>query len=135
MGLAVSGVGMALFAVCENPYVICSFGFLFFAALPFANNSLDYLVRTNIPSELQGRAWGFLGFISQLGYVAAYGLSGITADLIGKVSGKGVGAGSAITIIGAGIYLVIVAIVMSRIKKIRELENVEETVQVQTETA
>ena len=63
IGLVVSGVGMALFAVCENPYVICAFGFLFFAALPFANNSLDYLVRTNIPDELQGRAWGFLGFI------------------------------------------------------------------------
>ena len=135
IGLAVSGIGMALFAVCENPYIICSFGFLFFAALPFANNSLDYLVRTNIPAELQGRAWGFLGFISQLGYVAAYGLSGITADIIGKVSGKGVGTGSAITIICAGICLVIVALVMSRIKKIRELENVDEPVQTQVETA
>ncbi len=123
IGLAVSGIGMALFAVSKNPYVICAFGFLFFAALPFANNSLDYLVRTNIPAELQGRAWGFLGFISQLGYVAAYGLSGITADFIGKVTGGGVGKGSALTVIGSGICLVIVALVMSRIKKIRELEN------------
>ena len=123
IGLVVSGVGMALFAVCENPYVICAFGFLFFAALPFANNSLDYLVRTNIPDELQGRAWGFLGFISQLGYVAAYSLSGITADLVGNVTGGGVGKGSAITVICSGICLVIVALVMSRIKKIRELES------------
>ena len=126
IGLVVSGVGMALFAVCENPYVICAFGFLFFAALPFANNSLDYLVRTNIPDELQGRAWGFLGFISQLGYVAAYGLSGVTADLVGKVTGGGVGKGSAITITCAGICLIIVALVMSGIKKIRELENTPE---------
>lgn len=126
LGLAVSGLGMALFAVCENPYVICAFGFLFFAALPFANNSLDYLVRTNIPDELQGRAWGFLGFISQLGYVAAYGLSGVTADLVGKVTGGGVGKGSAITVTCAGICLIIVALVMTRIKKIRELENVPE---------
>ena len=125
MGLAVSGLGMALFAVCENPYVICAFGFLFFAALPFANNSLDYLVRTNIPDELQGRAWGFLGFISQLGYVVAYGLSGITADFVGNVTGGGVGKGSAITVICSGICLVIVALVMSRIKKIRELEQTE----------
>ena len=126
LGLAVSGLGMALFAVCENPYVICAFGFLFFAALPFANNSLDYLVRTNIPDELQGRAWGFLGFISQLGYVAAYGLSGVTADLVGKVTGGGVGKGSAITVTCAGICLIIVALVMSGIKKIRELENTPE---------
>ena len=83
----------------------------------------DFLVRTNIPAELQGRAWGFLGFISQLGYVVAYSLSGVTADAIGKVTGKGVGAGSSITIIGAGICLVIVAVAMSGIKKIRELEK------------
>ena len=114
---------MAMFAVFKNPVIICAFGFLFFAALPFANNSLDFLVRTNIPDELQGRAWGFLGFISQLGYVVAYSLSGVTADAIGKVTGKGVGAGSSITIIGAGICLVIVAISMSGIKKIRELEK------------
>ena len=112
VGLVVSGIGMAMFAVFENPVLICSFGFLFFAALPFANNSLDYLVRTNIPAELQGRAWGFLGFISQLGYVVAYSLSGITADVVGKVTGKGVGTGSSITIIAAGICLVIVALVM-----------------------
>ncbi len=126
MGLALSGIGMALFAVTQNKLVICLFGFMFFASIPFANNSLDYLVRTNIPDELQGRAWGFLGFISQLGYVAAYGLSGVTADLVGKVTGGGVGKGSAITVTCAGICLIIVALVMSRIKKIRELENVPE---------
>ncbi|SDY00451.1 Major Facilitator Superfamily protein [Ruminococcaceae bacterium YAD3003] len=125
IGLAVSGIGMSLFAICENIYVICFFGFVFFAALPFANNSLDYLVRTNIPAEMQGRAWGFIGFISQLGYVIAYGISGITADFIGKVTNKGVGGGSAITVIASGICLFIVALAMSGIKRIRELENTE----------
>ena len=114
---------MALFAVTENIYIVCIFGFVFFAALPFANNCLDYLVRINIPAELQGRAWGFLGFISQLGYVAAYGLSGITADLIGNATGLGVGKGSAITVIISGICLVIVALAMLGIKRIKDLEN------------
>ena len=123
MGLAVSGIGMALFAVTHNMMVICIFGFMFFAALPFANNSLDYLVRTNIPDELQGRAWGFIGFISQLGYVAAYGLCGVTADAVGRATGRGVGAGSALTIIFSGACLVVVALVMSKIRKIRELER------------
>ena len=125
LGLAVSGVGMALFAVTQNVYIICAFGFVFFAALPFANNCLDYLVRINIPSELQGRAWAFLGFISQLGYVAAYALSGITADAVGKLTGKGVGGGSSVTIICSGICLVIVALSMLWIRKIKELEKVE----------
>ena len=126
IGLAVSGIGMAMFAVTQNIFVIGAFGFLFFAALPFANNSLDYLVRTNIPDELQGRAWGFLGFISQLGYVAAYALSGVTADMVGSLTGKGVGTGASITIIISGAALVIVALVMSGIKSIRTLEQHEE---------
>lgn len=31
--------------------MICASGFAFFAMLPFANNCLDYLVRTNIAEE------------------------------------------------------------------------------------
>ncbi len=123
LGLAVSGIGMSLFAVCENKIVICVFGFLFFAAIPFANNSLDYLVRTNIPDELQGRAWGLIGFISQMGYVIAYALCGVTADMVGRATGTGVGTGAALTIIASGACLVIVALIMSRIKKIRDLEK------------
>jgi len=121
-GLAVAGAGMALFAVTENIYVICIFGFLFFAAIPFANNSLDYLVRASIPSEYQGRAWGLLGFISQLGYVAAYALSGVTADTMGMITGKGVGTGSAITVIFSGICMAVVALILSGIRRIRVLE-------------
>ncbi len=36
---------------------------MFFAAFPVANNCLDYLARTNIAEEAQGRAWGLIGFI------------------------------------------------------------------------
>ncbi|MBR3277510.1 MAG: MFS transporter [Lachnospiraceae bacterium] len=127
IGLAVSGIGMALFAVTQNIIIVCVFGFVFFAALSFANNCLDYLVRINIPAELQGRAWGFLGFISQLGYVVAYALCGVTADTVGKLTGKGVGTGSSITIICSGICLVVVSLAMLGIKKIGDLENAAET--------
>ena len=123
IGLAVSGIGMSLFGLFDNVILICAAGFLFFAALPFANNSLDYLVRTNIPDELQGRAWGFIGFISQLGYVVAYALCGVTADTVGKLTHTGVGTGSSITILFSGVCLVIVSLIMSRIKKIKALEQ------------
>ncbi len=85
---------MAGFGIWENIFIICIFGFIFFAMLPFANSCLDYLVRTNIADELQGRAWGFIGFISQIGYVVAYALSGAAADwfsvylLDGKIYGE-----------------------------------------------
>ncbi len=86
VSLFIAGIGMAGFGVRENIFCACGFGFLFFAMLPFANNCLDYLIRRNIPDALQGRAWGLIGFISQIGYVAAYGLAGAAAD---KAAEKG----------------------------------------------
>lgn len=55
LSLSLAGIFMVFFGIWENIYLICIFGFAFFAMLPFANNCLDYLVRTNIPDELQGR--------------------------------------------------------------------------------
>ncbi|MBP5353962.1 MAG: MFS transporter [Lachnospiraceae bacterium] len=123
LGLAFAGVMMAMFGVSHNLYVICAFGFLFFAAMPFANNSLDYLARTNIPEELQGRAWGLIGFISQSGYVIAYGLSGVIADAVGRMTGGGVGRGASITIFASGLCLTVIALWIGRIRRIRELEE------------
>ena len=124
--LVLAGLFMIGFGVMENIYLICTFGFLFFAMLPFANNCLDYLVRTNIPGELQGRAWGFIGFLSQIGYVFAYGFSGIIADAIGKNLGTGVGRGAAFVIQVSGVMLAIVAVIMVRIESIKKLENKSE---------
>ena len=123
IGLVISGIGMAGFGISKNILVIGTFGFIFFAALPIANNSLDYLARTNIPDEFQGRAWGFIGFISQLGYVVAYALSGVIADTVGKVTGGGVGKGASLTIIISGICLALIASGIIKVKKIRELET------------
>ncbi len=121
--LALSGIFMAGFSLTELTVPICICGFLFFAALPFANNCLDYLVRTNIPDELQGRTWGLIGFISQLGYVVAYSVSGVTADVLGEISGKGVGRGSAFLVFIAGICLSFIALSIQFFKKIRDLEK------------
>ena len=123
LGLFISGIGMAFFGVFEQPVLIALFGFIFFAALPIANNSLDYLARTNIPEEVQGRAWGFIGFISQLGYVISYALSGITADAVGSITGGGVGKGAALTITVSGIGLAVIAVAISRVKRIADLEK------------
>ncbi|MCR5503547.1 MAG: MFS transporter [Lachnospiraceae bacterium] len=130
VALALAGFFMAGFGLFESIIPIMLFGFLFFASLPFANNCLDYLVRTNIPDEAQGRVWGMIGFISQLGYVAAYAVSGKAADILGQTTGRGVGRGAALVIIFAGILQGMVAILIPLSGKIRELEK--ETVIYQT---
>ncbi|MBR5361627.1 MAG: MFS transporter [Lachnospiraceae bacterium] len=121
--LMLSGIFMLGFGLFENVIPICIFGFLFFAMLPFANNCLDYLARTNIPADAQGRAWGMVGFISQLGYVVAYAISGKLADMLGLINGRGVGRGSAQVIMISGACLTVIASTLFFPESIRKLEK------------
>ena len=121
--LALAGLFMILFAQWENIILICLFGFFFFAMLPLANSSLDYLARTNIPDELQGRAWGFIGFLSQLGYIPAYALAGILADKAAAALKVTVGRGAALVITVSGVLLIVVSVVSLFSRRIRNLET------------
>lgn len=133
-----SGVFMALFGMKENLTFITASGILFFAMLPLANMSIDYLLRTNIDNELQGRVWGLVGLISQLGYIAAYATSGVLADYVftpllleggglsgsvGEILGTGEGRGAGFLIVIAGGLLCIVSIALYRIKAVQKLEG------------
>lgn len=133
-----AGIFMILFGLRENILFISIAGFLFFAMLPFANTSIDYLIRTNIDNQIQGRVWGLIGLISQLGYVAAYAISGILADYVftplllpdgllaasvGKITGTGSGRGIGFLIMLAGLLLCVTAVVLTGIKSIRALEK------------
>ena len=123
LSLTAAGIFMLGFGLFESIAPLCVFGFLFFAMLPFANNCLDYLMRTNIPAEAQGRAWGLIGFLSQLGYVAAYAISGTAADALGRIGDRGVGQGAALVICTAGICLAATAALILLPKSIRNLEH------------
>ncbi len=123
VSLFFAGITMAMFGIKQNIYVMCVMGFLFFAMLPFANNCLDYLTRINIPDEKQGRAWGLIGFLSQLGYVVAYGLSGILADGISASMSISVGRGSAYMVIISGGLLCLTSIFLVFLSSVRELER------------
>ncbi len=125
LALLLAGIFMMGMSLFENIYTICFFGFLFFAVLPVANNCMDYLARTNIPDELQGRAWGFIGFLSQLGYVVAYAVSGVAADALGVLTKRGVGRGAAVMVMISGIFLAVTALTLSGIRGIRQLEAQE----------
>ncbi len=132
-----AGVFMTLFGLRENIWLIGFSGFLFFAMLPFANASLDFLIRTNIDNELQGRVWGLIGLILQLGYVVAYASSGLMADYVfapmllpdgvlaqsvGKIVGTGAGRGIGFLIMLAGLLLCGVSAMLSRMKSVNGLE-------------
>ncbi len=138
VSLFFTGIFMVGFGIRESILVICIFGFMFFAMLPFANTSLDYLIRTNIDNQLQGRIWGLIGIISQLGYVIAYATLGPLADYfftplllengalagsVGKIIGVGSGRGIGLLIIVAGILLSFTSIILYQIKSVRELEK------------
>ena len=91
--------------------------------LPLANSSLDYLARTNIPDRLQGRAWGFIGFLSQLGYIPAFALSGVLADRAAGWMNVTVGRGSALIICVSGALLIAVSALSLLSRRIRNLET------------
>lgn len=140
LAMAFFGIGgfMVLFGIRENIILITVSGFLFFMCLPFANTCLDILVRQNIPNEAQGRAWGMIGLISQMGYVLANAVCGVLADYVfapalredgflygnvGKVIGTGEGRGAALLIILGGICMCILALCICRSVKIKALEK------------
>ncbi|WP_114497425.1 MFS transporter [Fontibacillus phaseoli] len=131
------GVFMAGFGFRENMVLICISGFLFFAMMPFANASLDFLVRTNLDNSVQGRAWALIGILSQLGFVAAYAFSGLLADYVftpllvegglladsvGKIIGTGSGRGTGLLIIIAGMLLCMTSILLYHLKPVKKLE-------------
>lgn len=125
LSLLFAGAAMVGFGIWENIYPVCTFGFLFFAALPFANNCLDYLVRTNIADELQGRAWGVIGFLTQIGYVVAYAASGAAADGLAARLEISVGRGAAAVVVLSGALLAVTALCLYRVKSVRALEAAE----------
>lgn len=125
LSLLFAGAAMVGFGIWENIYPVCTFGFLFFAALPFANNCLDYLVRTNIADELQGRAWGVIGFLTQIGYVVAYAASGAAADGLAARLEISVGRGAAAVVVLSGVLLAVTALCLYRVKSVCALEVAE----------
>ncbi|MBW9147187.1 MFS transporter [Clostridium sp. CM028] len=136
-----SGITMAGFGATTSMTVIIISGFLFFASLPYATASIDVLIRKSIDNDKQGRAWGLISLISQLGYVIAYILAGVLADYVfnpalveggvladtvGKVIGTGETRGIGFLLILAGIGLVITALIVSKSKTIRGMDSKKE---------
>ena len=132
------GIFMSMTGLNENLAVIGISTFLFFSTLPFMNSCADVLVRVSIPNELQGRVWGLISLITQMGTVTAYINSGIMADYIfepmfnknvilvkniGMIIGTGKGRGIGFMLILSGIGMLIMAIVIWKNREIREVSE------------
>ena len=132
------GIFMSMTGVNENLAIIGISTFLFFSTLPFMNSCADVLVRVSVPNELQGRVWGLISLITQMGPVAAYIISGIMADYIfepmfnkngilvkniGMIIGTGKGRGIGFMLILSGIGMLIMAIVIWKNGEIREVSE------------
>ena len=132
------GIFMSMTGVNENLAVIGISTFLFFSTLPFMNSCADVLVRVSVPNELQGRVWGLISLITQMGTVAAYIISGVMADYIfepmfnkngilveniGIIIGTGKGRGIGFMLILSGIGMLIMAIIIWKNREIREVSE------------
>jgi MFS family permease len=137
-GLIGCGVFFALVGIKENLFFIAACGFLMFAFMPPIQIGAEVLIRQNLPNEVQGRAFGLIGLITQMGYVAAYFCSGLLADYLfeplmqgnsawavrfGAIIGHGAGRGNALLIVLFGLVLVAVGIAVPHIASIKNLER------------
>ncbi len=136
LGLFGCGVFLALMGVWQNMVLITIFGFMMFVFIPAVQIGAEVLVRMNLANEVQGRAFGMISFITQMGYILAYILSGIISDYIfepfmsgnsflakqiGKIFGFGKGRGIALLILISGIAMAITGILVSRLRSVKML--------------
>lgn len=134
----VASVCMAVSGVSVNLFVTGAGIFFFFFALPFLNTSADVLVRSNIPSKVQGRVWGIISLLSQAGTAVAYALSGVLADHIfeplfaknglltnniGTIIGAGQGRGIGFMLIISGLFMLPAAFAIGCNKNIKKLQK------------
>lgn len=138
VSLMAAGVFMAMTGTTTDIWLIVVFCILFFTALPFINTCADVLIRTRIPNNLQGRAWGMISVLTQIGYVVAYAVCGVLADYVfnpmlmedgilagsvGRLIGTGEGRGIGLMLIITGILMFVFAFIFGSNKSIKEIER------------
>lgn len=135
-GLFFAGLGLS-----TQILWITAAGFLFFAALPFINTSIEVLIRKNIDNRQQGRVWSIISMITYLGSIIAFAVAGFLADqvfnplltadgalaeTVGRVIGVGAGRGIAFMFLLSGCMLSVIAVWIWRNRPVRSLEALED---------
>ncbi len=136
VGLMGCGLFMAFMGIREDIVLAAVFGFLMFVFMPAVQIGAEVMIRKNLKNEVQGRAFGVIGFVSQMGYIVAYLCSGFLADYvfepfmqgssapaqaIGVFIGHGSGRGIALLIMLAGALLILVGLTVLGSEKLKGL--------------
>ncbi len=124
-----------MLAFFRNPIMWCVGAFLGWLSIPVMNTNLDALMRSNIPSGIQGRVYSARNmlqfFTIPLGYLAGGFLvdtvfepfmSDKSDTVVNQLFGTGKGSGAAFLFAVIGVMGVLVCIVFSRMKNMRKLE-------------
>ena len=119
----------------RNPAIWCLGAFLGWLCIPVMNTNLDALMRSSIPSGIQGRVYSARNvlqfFTIPLGYLAGGFLvdavfEPFMADksdtVLNQMFGTGKGSGAAFLFAVIGVMGVLVCIVFSRLENMRKLE-------------
>ena len=119
----------------RNPAIWCLGAFLGWLCIPVMNTNLDALMRSSIPSGIQGRVYSARNilqfFTIPLGYLAGGFLvdavfEPFMADksdtVLNQMFGTGKGSGAAFLFAVIGVSGVLVCIVFSRLENMRKLE-------------
>lgn len=124
-----------LLAFGRTPFVWCIGAILGWICIPLMGANLDVVFRTKIPVQMQGRVYSARNTLQFFTIPVGYFLGGLLVDrvfepfmenntipLFNELFGSGKGSGAAMLFFVIGIAGVIVCIVFSRIRLIRELE-------------
>lgn len=139
LGLVAGGILIALMGTTVNVVLLGALAFGFFMTLPPLNTSVEVLARSSIPNQIQGKVWGLMGLISQVGYLIAYAASGPLADfvfnpllrpggaldgtVVAGITGVGPSRGIALMFIVIGIIMIAVALVIPRVHSVQAIEQ------------
>ena len=125
-----------LLAFGGNPIVWCIGAVLGWLFIPLMNANLDVILRTKIPTDMQGRVYSARNTLQFFTIPLGYLLGGILVDevfepfmeamadnsLLTALFGTGKGSGAAMLFFFAGVAGVAVCLIFRRIKHIRALE-------------
>ena len=124
-----------MLAFFRNPVMWCLGAFLGWLCIPVMNTNLDALMRSQIPSSIQGRVYSARNmlqfFTIPLGYLAGgflvdsvfepFMADGVST-FFNQLFGTGKGSGAAFLFAVIGVMGVLVCVVFSRLKAMRNLE-------------
>jgi len=138
ISLFLAGLFFANLGLSTSIIFITMAGFMFFAALPFVNTSIEVLIRQNIDNKKQGRVWSIISTITYLGSIVAFVVAGFLADkvfnpllevngklagTVGSIIGIGEGRGIGLMLIVSGIIISFISLLIFRNKFIKNLDE------------